>query len=370
MFHLQTLRLHYFKNYTEVQFTLCPEVNCFVGNNGAGKTNILDAIYYFAFTKSYFGNNDAQQIKQGESDYFFIEAQVEKGSVTENVSLAYKLGAKKTVKVNHNEHQKLGDHIGFYPLVMIAPNDILLILEGSEERRKFIDGFIAQCDKAYLFNLLAYNRILEQRNKLLKKFAELGNTDHTLLQTYNEQLVQYGTSIYQTRKQFTSQFVPVFQEYYQLISGGSESVFIDYLSDLTTLPYAELLAQQQATDLAAMRTTKGPHKDDWVFYIKGQLLKKMGSQGQQKSFIIALKLAQYRYLKQQTGLAPLLLLDDVFEKLDEQRLQTLLSMIAHHDFGQIFITDTHIQRLQAVFKTMPQVAVKFFNVQHGTISDI
>lgn len=370
MFYLHSLRLHHFKNYTEAQFTLCPEVNCFVGNNGAGKTNILDAIYYLAFTKSYFGSNDAQQIKQGETDYFFIESQIEKENLSEQVSIAYKQGAKKTVKVNNNEHVKLGDHIGLYPLVMIAPNDILLILEGSEERRKFIDGFIAQGDKAYLFQLLAYNRILDQRNKQLKKFAEHGYTDLVLLQTYNEQLEQYGTFIYQKRAAFTTEFVPVFQKYYQLLSGGNETVSIAYQSDLEATTFANLLQQQHPIDLASQRTTKGIHKDDWIFYIKGQLLKKMGSQGQQKSFIIALKLAQYDYLKHQTKLKPLLLLDDIFEKLDAQRLQTLLSMIAHHDFGQLFITDTHLNRLQEVFNSMPQVMVKYFNVQQGTITDI
>jgi DNA replication and repair protein RecF len=330
----------------------------------------LDAIYYLAFTKSFFSGNDQQHIQQGEADYFFVEADIVKNDLQEKVSVAYQRGAKKLVKVNNNEHKKLNEHIGLYPLVMIAPNDILLILEGSEGRRKFLDGFISQYDKQYLHDVLAYNRIIDQRNKHLKLVAEHGQIDPTLLQTYNEQLIKYGTAIYLKRSDFMQQFIPVFQSFYTTISEGNETVNIEYITDLHQHSFTDLLLQTERNDIMAQRTTKGIHKDELEFTIGGQSLKRFGSQGQQKSFIIALKLAQYDYLKHKTLLKPLLLLDDIFEKLDATRLNTLLGMIAHKDFGQLFITDTHLERLQQVLTNMPLVDVKYFNVVNGTIHEI
>jgi DNA replication and repair protein RecF len=370
MFLLQSLQFEHFKNYSKGALSFGPQVNCFVGNNGAGKTNLLDAIYYLSFTKSFFSGSDQQHINQQGASYFFIEAVVERNTLTEKVRIAVQKGAKKTVQVNHNEHKKLIDHIGLYPLVMIAPNDILLILEGSEERRKFLDGFIAQCDKIYLSSLLSYNRVLDQRNRQLKTFAEQRQLDAQLLQTYNEQLIQYGTFLHLKRKAFMEQFIPVFRNLYQTISGNSETVNIVYESDLHETSFDNLLRLSEPNDLTVQRTTKGIHKDELAFSLNNQPLKKFGSQGQQKSFIISLKLAQYEYLKQKTASKPILLLDDIFEKLDEQRLHTLLRMIAHGDFGQLFITDTHLQRLKAVFDAMPQVPVKYFMVDNGRINEI
>jgi len=371
MFFIDTIRFEHFKNYESANFSLCPQVNCFVGNNGAGKTNVLDAIYYASFTKSFFTNSDQQQINQiTGSNFFSIEALVDRNQLKENVRITYQHGLKKTVKVNNNEHKKMSDHIGLYPLVMIAPIDILLILEGSEERRKFMDGFISQFDKEYLNQLMSYNRVMEQRNRQLKIFAEQQQVDNTLLQTYNEQLIDYGTFVYIKRKHFMEQFTAVFKSVYKLISGALEEVDLIYQSTLHLQSMDELLRENQQYDLLVQRTTKGIHKDDLQFRLNHDLLKKFGSQGQQKSFIIALKLAQYNYLKNKTGTKPLLLLDDIFEKLDEQRLSALLSMIAQEDFGQLFITDTHLQRLQEVFKRIPQVMVKYFLVDNGTINEI
>lgn len=370
MLAIQSLRFEHFKNYSHGAVSLCPQVNCFVGKNGAGKTNVLDAVYYLSFTKSFLNGADQQHIQQNNADYFFIEGSFNRNELEESVRIAVQRGAKKSVQVNNNEHKKLSDHIGLYPLVMIAPNDIMLIHEGSEERRKFMDGFIAQFDKLYLADLLSYNRVLEQRNKQLKLFAEQQYMDATLLQTYNEQLIRYGTSIFLKRKEFMEQFIPVFRSFYATISNGNETVDLQYETDMHTQSMDELLRLTERNDLAAQRTTKGIHKDELVFTLNGQPLKKFGSQGQQKSFIISLKLAQYDYLKQKTLTKPLLLLDDIFEKLDEHRLQTLLSMIAHGDFGQLFITDTHLQRLQEVFQKMPLVAVKYFVVDNGRINEI
>lgn len=370
MLTIQSLRFEHFKNYSTGAVSLCGQVNCFVGNNGAGKTNVLDAVYYLSFTKSFLNGSDQQHIRQNSADYFFIEGAFTRNELEESVRIAVQRGAKKSVQVNNNEHKKLSDHIGLYPLVMIAPNDIMLIHEGSEERRKFMDGFISQFDKIYLADLLSYNRVLEQRNKQLKTFAEQQYMDATLLQTYNEQLIRYGTSIYLKRTAFMEQFIPVFRSFYAIISNGNEMVDLQYETDVHTQSMDDLLRATERNDLAAQRTTKGVHKDELVFTLNNQPLKKFGSQGQQKSFIISLKLAQYDYLKQKTLTKPLLLLDDIFEKLDEHRLNTLLSMIAHGDFGQLFITDTHLQRLQEVFGRMPQVPVKYFVVDNGSINEI
>jgi DNA replication and repair protein RecF len=253
---------------------------------------------------------------------------------------------------------------------MITPNDIMLIHEGSEERRKFLDGMISQMDKVYLNDLLLYNRVLDQRNRQLKRFAEMHDFDRMLLDTFNEQLIRFGQAIHEKRQKFLQAFIPVFRKFHTNISSSKDEVNLVYESALNEQPFAELIAQQEHADLAAQRTTRGIHKDDLELLIGGLPLRKFGSQGQQKSFIISLKLAQYEYLKEQTGMKPLLLLDDIFEKLDETRLQQLLTMIAEDSFGQIFITDTHVKRLREVFERMPQVQVTYFLTENGIINEI
>ncbi|MEI6506848.1 MAG: DNA replication/repair protein RecF [Bacteroidota bacterium] len=367
--HLQSLQFTQFKNYDSAKVILSGGVNCFSGNNGAGKTNILDAIYYLSFTKSFFNSVDQQNILHGK-DFFTIEGNFLNGELQEKVRIAFERGEKKSVKVNNNELRKFSDHIGSYPLVIITPNDILLILEGSEERRKFLDGMIAQTDKIYLNDLLYHNRVLEQRNKQLKLFHEMSFFDITLLESLNEQLIRFGKPVYDKRKKFLEEFVKVFRKFYRDISSSSEEVELQYISDLNEKGFETLLDEFENNDLAAQRTTKGVHKDELEFLIGGFPLKKFGSQGQQKSFIIALKLAQFEYLKQQTGIKPMLLLDDIFEKLDDQRLNILLSMMAHDAFGQIFITDTHPERLKSVFNKMEKIDVKYFSVKDQTISEI
>lgn len=367
--HLQHLLLTQFKNYGRAELRLSPQVNCFVGNNGAGKTNLLDALYYLSFTKSYFNAIDQQQIRHGD-DFFSIEGLVQKGNLEELVRITVQKGEKKSVRVNHNEHKKFSDHIGSYPLVMIAPHDIMLIHEGSEERRKFLDGMISQMDKAYLADLLLYNRALDQRNRQLKLFAEMNYFDRTLLDTLNAQLLRFGTPVYEKRQVFLQSFIPVFKRFHADISSSNDDVNLLYDTTLHEHTFSELMAMQENNDLAAQRTTKGIHRDDLELMIGGLPLRKFGSQGQQKSFIISLKLAQYEYLKERTGIKPLLLLDDIFEKLDEARLNKLLAMIADDSFGQIFITDTQVKRLKAVFEQMPQVPVKYFSIDKGLIHDL
>ncbi len=368
MLHIKNIGFQQFKNYQSAQINPCAQVNCFVGKNGAGKTNVLDALYYLSFTKSFFNTIDHQNIQHGQ-DYFSIQARYVKNNLEEDALLVY-LKGKKTLKLNNNDVRKFSEHIGSYPLVMITPNDMMLLHEGSDERRKFIDGIIAQTDKFYLSDLLGYNRILEQRNRQLKQFAENSYLDETLLETYNAQLIKHGKEVHQKRKLFLAQFIPVFNQYYEKISASNETVSITYESDLSTNDFEKLLLQYLSIDIAAQRTNKGIHKDELNFRINQFALKKFGSQGQQKSFIIALKLAQYEYLKQHTGIKPLLLLDDIFEKLDQTRLNTLLQMIAQDEFGQIFITDTHLARLQEVFEQLPTVVIKYFLVEAGNITEI
>lgn len=368
MLCIKTLQLLQFKNYTSSAIELGSQVNCFVGQNGAGKTNVLDAVYYLSFTKSYFNAIDAQNVQHG-ADYFSLKAKYSRNEAEEDALLVLQKG-KKTLKLNHNEVKKFSEHIGHYPLVIITPNDIMLLHEGSEERRKFLDGMISQVDKLYLYDLLQYNRALDQRNKQLRLFAEGQYFDADLLETYNELLVRHGAAIFSGRETFLKEFIPLVNHYYHLLSGQAEQVDIVYQSDLILTGFSELLQQSALNDRGAQRTTKGIHKDDLEFTLNGFLLKKFASQGQQKSFIIALKLAQYQFLKQQTRVKPILLLDDIFEKLDRQRLETLMQMIANEDFGQILISDTHYERVADVFTAIPQVQVKYFMVDNGTINEI
>jgi DNA replication and repair protein RecF len=284
----------------------------------------------------------------------------------ENTQLIIQLGSKKKLKVNNKEYPKLSAHIGEFPLVIIAPNDIYLIHEGSEERRKFIDSFISQFDKEYLFQLMQYNKTLEQRNAMLKRFFELQIFDENLLTSYNEKLNSFGTFIFEKRKTFMFDFEKLFLKYYHQISLQSDAISLKYESQLLNDNLNNLLNKNLNIDKAAQRTTKGIHKDDLLFEINNFPLKRMGSQGQQKSFIIALKLAQYEYLYNKTGIKPLLLLDDIFEKLDNNRLAIILTMIAEDNFGQIFISDTDKKRLEAMFKNL-STNIKYFEINKGSL---
>ncbi len=368
MLNIKHIKLIQFKNYHNSSIRFSPGINCFTGKNGSGKTNLLDALYYLSFTKSFFNPSDSQHVLHGEQ-FFSIQAAYEKNNLDEQVLLSFYQG-KKTIKLNNNEVKKFSDHIGYFPLVMITPNDIFLLHEGSEERRKFLDGLIAQTDKVYLQYLIQYNRVVEQRNKQLKLYAEGAIFDDVLMEAYHQKLGELGQYIYKTRKSFLSDFLTLVNQYYATLSQSAETISVTYKSDLHDADLFSLLRDSLRTDAASQRTTKGIHKDDLEFYIENRMIKKFGSQGQQKSFIIALKLAQYTYLKQATGIKPLLLLDDIFEKLDEYRLRTLMHMIAEETFGQLFITDTHAERVKTVFDTIKHVPVKYFEVNNGEIIEI
>ncbi|WP_053992247.1 DNA replication/repair protein RecF [Mangrovimonas sp. TPBH4] len=350
---LKSLSLINYKNFESQSFTFDSKINCFVGANGIGKTNVLDAIYHLSFGKSYFNPIASQNIKHGE-DFFVIDGVFDREERSEKIIVSLKKGQKKVIKRNGKAYDKFSDHIGFIPLVIISPADRDLILEGSETRRKFIDSVISQSDKVYLNNLINYNKVLSQRNALLKFFALNNTFNAQTLEVYNEQLHQYGSAIFKTRDEFLKTFIPIFKSRYEAISNSMETVNLSYKSDLFEHDLLELFAQNLNKDKALQYTSRGIHKDDLNFEIEDYPIKKFGSQGQQKSFLIALKLAQFDFIKQQSGVTPILLLDDIFDKLDEHRVAQIISLVDHEHFGQLFLSDTHADRTESIIKQIHQ----------------
>ena len=363
---LKNITLLNFKNYADASVSFSRTVNAFVGNNGAGKTNLLDAIHYLCLCKGYFNPIDSQQIKTAE-DLFLIQGDFNRDEKNEKITCGVKRNQKKQFKRNKKEYDKLADHIGLFPLVMISPYDTNIITDGSEERRRFMDNVISQTDAHYLDELIFYNKHLLNRNALLKQIALTRSYDPSLLEIYNEQLAVSGLKIFVKRQQFMLDFIPLFDNYYQFLTDGKEQVNLQYQSQLADSPFEELLLKSFEKDKVLERTTTGIHKDDLIFQIAEMPLKKFGSQGQQKSFLIALKLAQYAYLQQHKGFKPLLLLDDIFDKLDDSRMRKLMEMVSHQDFGQIFITDTGRERVLALFEKI-NVPVTLFEVTNGSVN--
>ncbi len=350
---LKNLSLINYKNFESQDFEFDSKINCFVGPNGIGKTNVLDAIYHLTLGKSYFNPVATQNIRH-EQDFFVIDGTFEKAAREEKIVCSYKKGAKKIIKRNGKAYERLSDHIGLLPLVIISPADRDLIIEGSETRRKFMDGVISQSDKNYLQGLIKYNKILSQRNSLLKYFAANQTFDATSLSVYNEQLTEFGTPIFEKRAQFMEAFIPIFKSQYAAISGDNEEVALTYESKLLNSGLLELLEKNIDRDRALQYSSVGIHKDDLHFTISGHPIKKFGSQGQQKSFLIALKFAQFHFIKEQAGTTPVLLLDDIFDKLDEERVAHIVDLVDNEEFGQIFISDTHAERTENVVKTIHQ----------------
>lgn len=349
-----------FKNFEEVHFEFEHKINCFVGKNGVGKTNVLDAIYHLAFGKSYFNSLAVQNIRHG-ADFFVIDGEFEKQNRSEQILCSLKKGQKKILRRNGKLYEKFSDHLGFIPLVIISPTDADLIREGSETRRKFMDSVIAQLDSIYLQDLIHYQKVLMQRNALLKYFAVNRVFEAETLEIYNDQLAALGTRIFAKRNEFLTQFIPVFNKYYQDISNSSENVQLVYESQLQNQELIILLQENISKDRALQYTSVGTHKDDLLFEIEGFSIKKFGSQGQQKSFLIALKLAQYEFVKNQSGEKPILLFDDIFDKLDEVRVSKIVSMVDSDHFGQLFISDTHSERTENIVKQTHQ-SYKIFNI--------
>lgn len=347
--YLKKISLVNFKNIISQTFDFQEKINCFVGDNGVGKTNILDAIYYLSFTKSYFNPVALQNIRHGE-EFFMIEGSYILENREEKIVCSLKKGQKKVLKRNDKAYGKFSEHIGQLPLVIISPADRDLIVEGSDTRRKFIDGVISQQDKEYLQSLIQYNKVISQRNALLKYFAANRTFDALNLKIYDDQMISLGTVIYSKRKAFLEKFTPIFNKKYQTISNDKEAVDLVYKSQLHTMSFEALLKNNLEKDKILQYTSVGIHKDDLSFDIGEYPIKKFGSQGQQKSFLIALKLAQFQFIKEQSNVVPILLLDDVFDKLDEHRVSQIIELVNKDEFGQIFITDTHAERTENVIK--------------------
>ena len=346
---LQHISLVNYKNFNSVSFDFNPKINCFVGNNGVGKTNVLDAIYHLSYGKSYFNPIASQNINHN-ADFFVIDGQYVKNERNEKIIISLKKNQKKLIKRNGKAYERFSDHVGFLPLVIISPADRDLISEGSETRRKFLDSIISQADKNYLNTLIKYNKTLSQRNSLLKYFASNNTFNTDTLAVYNEQLSEFGQSIFNTRAEFVEKFTPIFLAKHQELSNNNEVVTLRYKSQLHSKDFTELLQEHTEKDRVLQYTSVGTHKDDLVFGISNHPIKKFGSQGQQKSFLIALKLAQFDFLKEQAGIKPLLLLDDIFDKLDENRVSQLIALVNTNNFGQIFISDTHAERTENIIK--------------------
>lgn len=348
--YLKKLALTNFKNYEFTELEFSPKINCFVGNNGVGKTNILDAIHYLSLTKSFFNNIDSINIRHGE-DYFIINGSFVTHGEEDLIYCAFQKLKQKLLKRNGKEYQKLSDHIGRYPVVMISPADSSLISEGSEDRRRFLNKIISQYNSEYLESVLMYNKALQQRNRQLKEFRSSGTFDNEVLSIWDAQLIKYGNYIFAQRNILVNELIPVFQEYYSLITSGRELVKLTYRSHLSENSFQDALLNSVAKDRFLEYTTIGIHKDDLLLEMNEYSVKSLGSQGQQKSYLVALKLAKFDYIKRMAGFSPILLLDDIFDKFDDERVEQIIKLVGNHRFGQIFITDTNQNRLKDILSS-------------------
>ena len=336
---LNQLHLFNFKNHGDFQEDFSSGINGIVGENGSGKTNVLDAIYCMSLTKSAFFSSDNQLIKDGEK-FFAIRGLWSNAQLT--VSL--KKGEKKKITNDGQLCNKMSDHIGKFPIVFIQPDDTELVKEGSDVRRRFVDIMISQIDVTYLQKLISYNKVLKQRNSLLKHFKFHGTVDRDLLAVYDDQLISFNSFLYQKRSLYLSSIAKGVETFYGLVSGGNEKVSLTYQSQCHDEFFVSNYKASFRNDLDRERTNMGVHKDDYVFKIDGKPMKRMGSQGQKKSFVIALQLAKFKIFEDKLGIKPVLLLDDIFDKLDEKRIEQLLGLVKSNTFGQIFITDASKER--------------------------
>lgn len=359
--YLKKLVLINFKNITQAEITLSERLNCFVGDNGAGKTNVLDAVYYLSMSKSALTMTDGQSVRHGE-DFFVVEGTYagDSGS-NDTVNCSFLRRSGKVLKLNGKEYDRMADHVGRFPVVMVSPQDSVLITDAAEERRRYLNAFLSQLDRDYLASLMRYNAVLAERNRFLKS-----SSDEQMLQIYDMQLADHAARIYERRRDIIDRMRPLVAEFYRQLSGDREQVEIEYRSELASASMGELLLASRERDIVNGFTTSGVHRDDMSLRIGGYPLRKYGSQGQQKSFLMSLKLAQYRILAEVCGERPLLLLDDLFDKLDTSRVENLLTLVAGDDFGQIFITDCNRSRLETILSRAGE-KYALFMVEGGDI---
>jgi DNA replication and repair protein RecF len=361
--YLQSLSLVNFKNVEEAELSFSPSINCFVGNNGVGKTNLLDAIHYLCLCKSYFNPVDTQNIRHG-AEFAVMQGRFSTGDKTDEIFCSIHNNRNKVFRRNKKEYEKLAHHIGLYPVVMISPEDSALITEGSEERRRFLNSVISQYDKAYLEDMILYNRVLSQRNRLLKDTGN-GFTED-MLRIYDDQMAAPAGRIYSCRTDYTERMIPVFRKYYHFIAPVTEDVELQYHSQLHQHDLATLAAASREKDRYMYHTTQGIHKDDLLLKLNGHPMKKTGSQGQQKTFLVTLKLAMYDFIRARNNVPPLLLLDDVFDKFDETRVRQIIKLVTDSGFGQIFITHTDEHKMQSILEEM-NTDFKLFRVDNGNV---
>lgn len=365
--HVEKLSIVNFKNYRQVELELSPEINCFVGSNGAGKTNLLDAIHYLSMCRSYLNPIDSQNILF-EEQFFVIQGLWVKESSSDQIYCGVKKGTKKVFKKNKVQYEKLAEHIGNYPSVMISPYDRNLITEGSELRRKWMDGIIAQFDRDFLNDLVKYGKVLDQRNALLKNMADFGFFNRESIEVWDEQLVTYGQRIFSARSAFLDEFISIFQKYYDDLSDNKETVGLEFKSHLLEGDFLIQLKAAERQDHRKQYTTIGIHKDDLIFTINGHPVKKFGSQGQQKSYLIALKLAQFEWLTTHLNVKPVMLLDDIFDKLDNKRVGRLMELVSDNSFGQVLVTDTDEDRVKRIFDNI-NLPFKLFTVHENEVKN-
>jgi len=357
---VKSLELNNFKNHEFRAFTFSPSINCFVGDNGVGKTNILDALYYLSFGKGFLGNGDRGSILLGK-DFFCIDALVSGKEREYTLKIQQAADSKKVIKRNDKPYSRISDHIGFLPSVVISPYDNSLISDSGESRRRFLDGMISQTDNEYLHHIIHYQKAISQRNALFKNFHKNKCFDVESLDIYDQILIKSGNVIFDKRKDFNCKFSPIVERCYNLLSEGAEKVDIFYKSDLLENDFQRILNQNIDKDRILTYTSKGIHKDDLIFSMNGFPIRKIGSQGQQKTFLISLKLAQMQMIKNIMKKSPILLLDDIFDKLDDKRVNQLINLVNKENFGQIFITDTHKERTEAIVQHIDEES-KIFNL--------